>query len=507
MSNKRNGILISYLNLGLGMIVNIFLTPMLIASLGDVDYSLYKVMQSFAGPLSMFNLGISTIVTRSIVQFGTREDYTEQDKKNTMAHALLASGVMALVVCAAGLIMCRAIPGIYGGSYSAANIALGQKIFLVFLLSTILHMLTDAFSGCLVGHEKFTVNALVQFCGTLLKILLLVTLVLLGTNALWVACVDLMVSLVRFLFSAVYATFVLHELPRLYYFDRKKLSEIVLFGSAILLQAIVNQVNNNVDTMILGAYVSDKAIITMYTSALTIYAIYNSLISVIASFFLPKATRLVTQNASGRELTDFVIGPGRFQAVLATACIFGFALCGRNFIAIWIGDKYGDAYWVTLMLMIPVTIPLVENVMISVLDAALKRMYRSVTLVIMAVLNVAVSIVLVRYLGFWGAAIGTVLSLLVGHGFLMNAYYAKTFQLQVFRMFYSIFKGILPAGLAAALLCLPVALLLENTLVFFLVKGIVFMAFYGLFLFWFGFNASEKKAVRSWLKGNRRASA
>lgn len=506
MSNKRNGILISYLNLVLGMVVNIFLTPMLITSLGDVDYSLYKVMQSFAGPLSMFNLGIATIVTRSIVQCAAQEDYTERDKQNTMAHALLASGVMSLVVLAAGLIMCRAIPGIYGDAYSAANIAVGQKIFLVFLLSTILHMMTDAFSGCLVGHERFTVNSLVQFSGTLLKIIVLVTLVLLGTNAFWVACVDCLVSLVRFLFSAVYATLILHETPKLSYFDRKKLSEIVLFGSAILLQAIVNQVNNNVDTMILGAYVDDKAIITMYTSALTIYAIYNSLISVIASFFLPKATRLVTRNASGSELTDFVIGPGRFQAVLATACILGFALCGKNFISIWIGAKYSDAYWVTLMLMIPVTIPLVENVMISVLDAALKRMYRSVTLVIMAVLNVAVSIVLVRILGFWGAAIGTVISLLVGHGLLMNLYYAKTFDLQVFRMFYSIFKGILPAGLAASVLTLPLSLLLPNTFVCFFVKAFGFLLFYGLFLMLFGLNAGEKQAVRSWL-GSRRASA
>ena len=504
MNNKRNGILISYLNLALGMIVNIFLTPMLITSLGDVDYSLYKVMQSFAGPLSMFNLGISTIVTRSIVQFGSQEGYTERDKQNTMALSLLASGVMSLVVCAAGLIMCQSIPRIYGASYSAANIETGQIIFLIFLLSTILHMMTDAFSGCLVGHEKFAVNSLVQFCGTLLKIVLLVIMVLLGTNALWVACVDCLVSLVRFLLSASYAMFVLHEIPKLYYFDRKKLSEIILFGSAILLQAIVNQVNNNVDTMILGAYVSEKAIITMYTSALTIYAIYNSLISIIASFFLPKATRLVTRKASGSELTDFVISPGRFQAVLATACILGFALCGQNFIAIWIGTKYMDAYWVTLMLMIPVTIPLVENVMISVLDAALKRIYRSVTLVVMAVLNIAVSIALVRYLNFWGTAIGTVFSLLVGHGILMNAYYAKTFQLQVFRMFYSIFKGILPAGLAASVLCLPLTLLLPNTFLFFFVKAGGFVLSYGSFLMLFGFNTSEKRTVGSWLKGIRR---
>ena len=47
----------------------------------------------------------------------------------------------------------------------------------------------------------------------------------------------------------------------------------------------------------------------MYSSALLVYGTYNSIVSVMATFFLPKATRLVTMNASGKELTDFVIKP------------------------------------------------------------------------------------------------------------------------------------------------------------------------------------------------------
>ena len=119
-----------------------------------------------------------------------------------------------------------------------------------------------------------------------------------------------------------YSNFALGETPRLYRFEIKKLIEIVSFGGAILLQAIVNQVNNNVDNMILGAYISDKSIITMYSSALMIYSVYNSLISVIANFFLPKATRLVNQKATGEQLTDFVIPTG----TAATHSTFGRAV-------------------------------------------------------------------------------------------------------------------------------------------------------------------------------------
>lgn len=497
MNQKRVGIILSYVNLILGMVINLYITPLLITTLGDVDYSIYKVMQSFAGPLTMFHLGISAIVTRSIVRYKATEDYTEEQKQNTLAHSLLASGVMSLFVVAAGAVMWCLIPTIYGGNYDADSISLGQTIFIIFVLASVFHMMTDAFSGCVIGHEKFAVSAATQLGRNLLRLLLLAVLMMCNMGVVAVVSVDLILSISVFVFTLAYSFGKLHERPKFIYFDKQQIKEILLFGSAILLQALVNQVNNNVDTIILGAMINEKAIITMYSSALAIYAIYNSLVSVITNFFLPKATKLIVNNASGVELTDFVIGPGRFQAIIAVGCVCGFALFGMNFITIWIGKKYIDAYWVTLMLMIPVTIPLVENAAISILDASLKRMFRSVVLVIMAVLNVGASIVLVSFFGFWGAAWGTVLSLIIGHGFLMNIYYAKTYKMEIGRMLFSIFKGILPAGLAASALCLPLVFFLSNTTLLFLVKCLSFVIIYFVFLWLFGMNSSEKDIFRN----------
>lgn len=496
MSQKRVAVVISYLNLVMGMLVNIFLIPLMIKAFGDVDYSIYKVMQSFAGPLAMFHLGISTVVTRSIVKYHSDNTYTEKDKQNTMAMALLVSGLMSLIVMIAGVIMYIAIPSMYGESYTAENLILGRKIFSVFVLSSVFHMMTDAFNGCVVGREKFVVSAAMPLIKTVLKVVLMGVFLFCGMNVFYVALVDLLIAVVTFMILCLYAVFGLSEVPHLYYFDKHQLAEIFSFGMAILLQAIVNQVNNNMDTMILGAFVDEKSVITMYSSALTVYAVYNSLISVLTGFFLPKATRLVSRDASGKELTDFVISPGRFQAMIAVACIFGFFLFGQNFIAVWIGDQYMDAYWVTLLLMIPVTIPLVENAAISILDASLKRMYRSVVLVVMAVINVIVSVILVKMIGFWGAAIGTFASLIIGHGILMNIYYARTFKMEIGRMFLSIFRGILPAGMVTAVVCCPLAIFLENTVIFFLIKCIAFMIVYALFLWWFGINSDEKGIVK-----------
>lgn len=495
-SQKKLGVSISYLNLVLSTATNIFLTPFMIRILGDDSYSLYKVMQSFSGPLIMFNLGVSTIVARAIVKYETQEDRNQKQKQNTLAMAMLTSVIMSVLVAAVGYVMYILIPSFYGANYTVNMLQQGQTIFMFFVLSTIFHILTDVFSGCAVGHEHFAVNSGLALLKNVLRIPLIVIVLIHGGSAVIVTVVDCMLAFLILLSSSGYTFLVLKERPRLTYIDKRELLEMFSFSAAILMQAIVNQVNNNLDTMLLGAMLSEKWIITMYSSALLVYNAYNSIISVIASFFLPKATRLVTSNASGEELTDFVIKPGRYQAMIAVAIVSGFVVLGKNFITIWIGRQYLDAYYIVLMLLIPVTIPLVQNTAISILDATLKRIYRSAVLVVMAIVNVITSVILIRHFSFWGAALGTCLSLCIGHIVLMNVYYAKTFGMNIPRLFGSIFKGILPMGLLSILICAPLNAWNTTNIAGFVVKGILFALVYFVLLWRWGLHPDERCYIK-----------
>lgn len=504
MSQKKLGILISYVNLIANMFVNIFLTPFLINALSDSNYSIYKIIQSFAGPLIMFNLGVSVIVTKCIVSFadGTIQDVKK--KQNTMAMAILSSTLMAGMVFVACLVMRGFIPKVYGSNFTPDEIVVAQNVFLIFALAIILQILSDSFLGVILGHKKYVLHSLVTLIKTILKVVLTIVFVWCGFGVVMISLINLIIAAVALLMTVVCSLIYLKEHPHLYYFDKRQFVEIFAYSLAILMQSIVNQVNNSVDNMVLGALVSEKYIITMYSSALIIYATYNSLISAVSSYLLPSAIQLVNRKPSGREYTDFVIRPGRIQAMLGVAVIFAFALFGKDFITLWIGAKYIDAYYVVLMLIIPVTIPLVENAAISVLDATLKRKARSMILCIMALLNVVLTIVLVKMMGFWGAAISTAISLVVGHGLLMNIYYAKQFKMEISRMFFSIFKGILPCGILSTLICYFVCGFIPFGFTGFLAKCSVFLVIYAVFLWLFGMNQYEKDLASGMVKGIKR---
>ena len=494
---KKLGISISYVNLALNTVITIFLTPFMIKMMGDNSYSLYKVMQSFAGPLAMFNLGVSTIVTRAIVKYETEEKHNLIEKQNTIGLAMLTSMVMAILIAFIACGMCMMIPSVYGENYSDTMIRQGQIIFLLFVLSTIFHILTDVFNGCAIGYERFAFNSGLALLKNIMRVPFIIIALKLGYGAIAVTFIDCAVAFIVLVMSAGYTFGVLKERPKITYIAKRELLEMFSFSIAILLQAIVNQVNSNVDTMLLGAMVSEKSIITMYSSALLVYSVYNSIVSVMSSFFLPKATRLVAKNASGEELTDFVIKPGRFQAMIAIAIISGFAVLGKTFITIWIGKQYIDAYYIVLILLVPVTVPLVENTAISILDATLKRIYRSVVLIIMAIVNIVLSIILIKKFSFWGAAMGTFISLCIGHIILMNIYYAKTFKMNIPRLFISIFKGILPMGVLSIIICMPLNLWNNTGIVGLIVKGIVFVLVYSILVWNWGLQLEERKYIKS----------
>lgn len=502
---KGAGMLLSYANLLLNTCANIFLTPLLISYLADDGYSIYKVMHAFAGPLMMFNLGVSTIVARCVVQCRITGQAGKQKKQNTIALALIISIAMAALVAVVGFIMRGQIPAMYGGNYTAEQLRKAQDVFIVFVLSTVMHILTDVFTGCAVGNERYLFNSGLVTAKNLVRIALIVLVVKLDAGLLAIAAADLVVSVGLFIVAVYYAVGVLHEIPKFTYLDKVELLQIFSFAMAILMQAVVNQVNSNVDTILLGAMVAEKRVITMYSSALTIYSVYNSMISVVVSFFLPDATKLVAKKPTGEQLTAFVTKAGRLQATIATGIVVGFALLGRSFISLWIGPQYDQAYFVALLLMIPVTIPLVENAMIAILDATLKRIYRSVVLVAMTGVNVFASILMIPVWGFYGAAWGTVLSTVVGHIVLMNLYYVKVFELKVCRMFLDIFHGVLPASIVSGAICIPLLLILPENLVCFLIEAVVFVVAYLLFLLAFGWNEEEKRLAFAVLRRIKRA--
>ena len=476
---QLKGVLLSYGNAALNVLSSLILVPLLISSLSEETYSLYKVIQSFAGSLMMFNLGLSTVAARAVARCSiSPTEAARREKENTLALTGILSLAVGLLVLVLGQVMTALLPTLFGSTYSPAQLDTAAKLVAIFSAATALHILSDTCRGCILGREHYLVSQGTMTFFHIFRFCVMAAIARRCADVCSLAMVDLVLYAILLAVHFGYSRFVLKERGHLTSLKKETLAPIALFASAILLQALVTQASTNLDTVILGAVDAPPRTITMYASSLTIYTVYRSLTGILSGLYLPNASRLTAEDSNGKQLTDFVIAPGRIQAVISLGILSGFALLGRDFIRLWIGPEYLDAWPLTLALMAAAAIPLVQSTCVTLLDARLKRLPRSLVLLAMALVNAVLSVLLVKPLGYWGPALGTILSLLLGEGLLMNLHYKKTLGLEIRRMFREIFSGTLTGALVSTLVCLPLAVVRTDSFSALTAKGLLFLTAY-----------------------------
>jgi O-antigen/teichoic acid export membrane protein len=156
---------------------------------------------------------------------------------------------------------------------------------------------------------------------------------------------------------------------------------------------------------------------------------------------LPTVTKVLNQENGLQKVQQNIIQAGRIQFILLGAALIGFAVVGKDFISLWLGDGYSDVYIITLILMIPSLLELCVNVCLSVLRAKNMLGFRTFVITGITILNAIITIIGVRYYGYLAAAIGTAISFVVGSLVIMNIYYYKKLSFPMLHFYREIFRG------------------------------------------------------------------
>ena len=183
----------------------------------------------------------------------------------------------------------------------------------------------------------------------------------------------------------------------------------------------------------------------------------------------------------------------------------GFIVFGQYFIVhIFAGEGYEEAYTVTLYLVIPALVPLIQNIGIEIQRALNKHQFRSVIYLIIAICNVGISIPLASKWGAVGAAMGTAFSLLIGNGLIMNLFYHKALKINMLYFWKEILKTwkgfLLPAILA---LVIKQCVAFESMRIF-LISAVLFIAVYCASILKLSCNSEERGLIFSIIRGKRK---
>ena len=241
---------------------------------------------------------------------------------------------------------------------------------------------------------------------------------------------------------------------------------------------------------------SSSVAVAIYNVGGTFNNIVMQLSTSISGVLTPKITGMVVKNASKDELTELFIRVGRLQYIVIAIIVSGFTVFGRAFINLWAGPEYVDAYWVTILTMFPLCIPLIQNTGLSIIIAQNKHQFRSIVYLIIAIMNVISTYLVVPTMGYIGAALCSCISYLLGQGLIMNGYYYKVVGIDIPLFWKNIFK------LSAIPGCmLIVGLIILNFFEItvwrvFLIGVLLYSCIYAVLMYRFSLNDYEKDIFR-----------
>ena len=137
---------------------------------------------------------------------------------------------------------------------------------------------------------------------------------------------------------------------------------------------------------------------------------------------------------------------GRLAFIILMFVLGSVILYGKQFILLWVGPSYNDAWIITLLIMLAYTIPLAQGFTGSIIEAQNKVAFNSVVYLIFMALGTFIGYFLAQKYSALGMIVGSVIGWVVAQN-IMNVYYYKVLKLNVLRFFKELFMRTLPTQL------------------------------------------------------------
>ena len=502
MKNQiKAGVVLSYISTAITIAIQLVYMPVMIRLLGKSEYGLYSLVSSVVSYLSLFSLGFTGAYLRFFAKF------YENRKKLASLNGMFLSlfNLLALIAAICGIVLSFFPEQIFGSKLSDAELSKARILMVILVLNISISLISGIFDAIIGAYEQFIFQRIAGLIATIVNPFICLPLLLMGYGSVMLVVVTTGVTLVRFMVTVWFCTCKIKIPVSFHGFQWGLLKEITVFSLFLLINMIIDQINWNVDKLILG-HTSGTEEIAVYGVASQFNGLFMTFSTTISSVFAPRVNRIAARDGKHyqTEFTKLMAKIGRIQWLILGLLTAGFIVFGKYFIVqIYAGKGYEEAYTVALYLVVPVLVPLIQNIGIEMQRALNMHQFRSIIYLMISIVNVGISIPLAVRWGAVGAAMGTAFSLLIGNGLIMNVFYHKVLHINMkyfWRQIAKTWKGFLvPVVLAIFIMRCVV---FDNMFIF-LVSVCIFAVVYCFSVFLFSCNDEEKNLLVGMIRRKR----
>ena len=490
----------SYVMMIFEVLSTLLLTPFIIRTLGQAEYGVYKLSASVVAYLLLLDLGVGNAITRYIAKF--RASGEKEQSQKFLGVATIYYTVIALVALVAGVVLIAVFPKAFTKGLTASEIKLGQELLFITMINAAVTLGTAAYNNVIIAYERFTISKGVPIIQIIVRMALTVVMLKGGFGSIGIVSANLLMTVLCRGFFIIYVLFRLKLRPKFKGIEISFVKEIILYSSMILIQMIATQLNATVDQILIGSLVaSSSAILAVYSVGAQVTQYFQSMGTAFTGVLMPGIVKMVESGVDSKTLTDEMIRIGRIILIVLGLIWGGFLACGQQFITLWAGADNSNAYFVAVILMTAYMFILTESIGTQILWAMNQHKEQAILKGIIVLLNILLTVVLIKWQPLIGATIGTFISLVLGDVVVMNVIFRKKLKMNLGYYYKGLTKGILPCIAVATAVGFVARHFLKNGgWISLLLEVAIICLVYAVCILMFGMNTYEKNMVLSVLR-------
>lgn len=489
---RKIGAVLSYFSIIVTTLVQLLYTPYLIKTLGQSEYGLYSLVSSIIGYLTVLDLGFGNAIIVYTSKYRAQGKYEEEKKLHGMFFIVFC--VIGIIASIFGILLYFNVDTFFSSTMTSAELNKAKIMMLILTFNLAITFPFSIYSSIISAYEKFTFQKIIAIANTLVKPLLMIPLLAIGYKSITMTVVLTLANIMSLVSNYIYCRKKLCIKIKFLGFDKILFKTILGYSIWIFLGVIVDKINWSIDQFVLGA-VSGTIAVSIYSVANQINTLFVNLSNSISGVMLPKISKMIAKKATPEELTEEMIKVGRIQVYIIFLMVSGLIIFGKKFIILWVGKTYISSYYCLLFLSVPLAIPLIQNLGISIRQALNKHKVASLINIFVAIVNFIFTLFLAKRYGAIGASVGTGMGTIITI-ILINIFYHKSLKLNMLKFWKNIINLVTPFLILSILSYFLVnSLIISDSLIIYCGEIIIYTIIYATVSYFLCFNQYEKGII------------
>lgn len=433
----KAGVFLNYVGIIIHTVVGLLYTPYMLRMLGQSEYGLYSLVASVIAYLTVLDLGLGNAIVRYTSKY--RAENNQKAQYNLFGMFILLYIAISVIVVVVGIGLYLNVDRMFGKAMTTTELDRARVMILIMVFNLAFTFPMSIFGSIINAYERFVFPKVISIIRIILNTIVMLALLYLGYKAISLVVVQTIFNVVTLMLNYWYCKKQLGI--HVYYgkFQLGFLREVSIYSFWIFFNVIMDRIYWSTGQFVLGA-VSGTIAIAVFSVAIQLEHMYMQFSTAIANVFLPKVTRMITINNNDKEISDLFIKTGRIQNIIMSLALFGFLTFGKQFVVLWAGKEYADAYIIALLFFVSLYIPLIQNLGITILQARNQMKFRSLLYIVIATVALVLQYFFSILWGGIGCAIAVSGALLIGQGMIMNVYYNNSQNIAIIPFWKEIVK-------------------------------------------------------------------